>query len=518
MSDPEADPDAPGRWRRRGVIGAIGSLAAGGPAIAQGTPLTVPGAGGSDSPAGQAGEMGALVSQRAGRGAVRRSLMSRLEELPLTPEDFGAVGDGQADDSDALGAAIAEATRRRNATVWLTGGRSYKVTTTLKLSQGVALVGPGSQGSTSEYGCSIVHHSNGDLFVWDGSGQAHAGTGGGLRDVLIVKPPSFAGGTAISLIATSDSHRPGEMLFENVLVYGGSGGERQGLWDHGLRIDGSASDIEGTRGVRSTRWIGCRFAGVRVAGQTIFIRQATNAYFLGCAVDQGRGAAQGGITFEGVNDNIHFVAAGIGGDVRIGIGGSGKAANFHFSGKIGGQFINEDPAATGSLVASFSPTGRHVLQNRSRELRTVTNIDPAFRLIRRSEGSVDLSSKPTMIGWDAEVHDRGNNMLVPTGPYRCFNAGLHRFAAGVVLTAPWDGEFVLSFVRTREGGESELMSTAVRAIAGERTTISHAVAIDLASGDLIGVALSTNSGAERPARLMGWDDRTGLGSWFECEM
>jgi hypothetical protein len=508
MSDFEADGDPRKRWRRRGVIGAIGTFAAGGTAIAQG-------AGERSDLAGQAGDAGGPISQRAARGAVRRSLMSRLEELPLTPEDFGAIGDGEADDSSAFEAAIAEAVRRRNATVWLTGGRSYRITTTLKLPQGVAVVGPGSQGSSSGYGCSIVHHSNGDLFVWDGTGQAFAGTGGGLRNVLIVKPPPYEGGTAISLIATSDSHRPGETVFENVLVYGESSGDRQGLWDHGLRIDGTAADTDGARGVRSTRCIGCRFAGVKVAGQTILLRQVTHAYFLGCAIDVGRGAARGGVTIEGVSDNVHFVAAGIAGDVLIGIDGSGSVANFHFAGKIGGHFINEDPTATGSLVASFSPTGQ-VLQNRSRGLRTVTNIDPAFRLVRRNQASLALSAEPSTIGWDAEVHDRGNNIQVPTGPYRCLNAGLHRFAAGVVVTAQVEGEIVLSFVISRAGGGSELVSVAGRAIAGQRATVSHAATIDLDFGDSVSIALSADPGGS--VQLMGWSDRTGLGSWFECEM
>ena|SRR5437868_12173505 len=98
-SDPE-DPPGSGMWRRRGVIGAIGSLAAASSAAeAQNVrPQTSSEAGIPAGPTDAAG----LAFQRVGRGAVRRSVAARLDDLPLSPEDFGAVGDGNADDSDAL--------------------------------------------------------------------------------------------------------------------------------------------------------------------------------------------------------------------------------------------------------------------------------------------------------------------------------------------------------------------------------------------------------------------------------
>lgn len=498
---------------RRSVIAALGSAAIGAEAaLAQRPPE-----GGVPGQAASPDDAGGPLLQRAGRGAVRRSLAARLDDLPLSPEDFGAVGDGNADDSDAFAAAIAEAVRRRNATIWLTGGRSYRITRTLVIPQGVAIMGPGSQGTTSGYGCSIRHHFNGDLFVWNAGGAAYAGTGGGLRNLLIVKAPGFGGGTAISLIARDAEHRPGEMLFENLLVYGEGAGGSQGFWDHGLLIDGRAVDAEGARGVRSTRWIGCRFAGSRAPGRTILLRHATHAYFLGCHVDQG-GAAVVGVTLEGTNDNVHFVGAGIGGDVLIGGDSGGTVQNFNFNGKIGGRFVNQDPAATGTLVATFGPTGRYVLINKAANLRTMTNIDPGFRVIRRGPQSLRLSAQPEAIGWDAENHDRGNNMLVLTDRYQCMNAGLHRFAATIALVPARAGTIILSLVRTRADGGREPISTSVRVEAGNMTTLSADAMMALGYGDAVSVALSADAAAAGPAQLPGWNEGNGLGSWFEGGM
>lgn len=502
-----------GPIHRRSVIAGLGSAAIGAEAAFDQRPSET----GAPDQATLSADTGGPVLQRAGRGAVRRPLAARLDDLPLTPEDFGALGDGDADDSGAFAAAIAEAARRRNATIWLTGGRTYRITRTLVIPQGIAIVGPGSQGTTSGYGCSIRHHSNGDLFVWNGTGAAYAGTGGGLRNLLIVKASGFGGGTAISLIARDAEHRPGEMLFENLLVYGEGGGSAQGFWDHGLLMDGRAVDAEGARGVRSTRWIGCRFAGSRAIGRTILLRHATHAYFLGCHVDRG-GPAAAGVTLEGTNDNIHFVGVGIGGDFLIGGDAGGTVQNFNFNGKIGGRFANYDPAATGTLVATFGPTGRYVLINKATNLRTMTNIDPGFRVIRREPQSLRLSAQPEAVGWDAEIHDRGNNILVLTDRYQCMNAGLHRFAATVALVPARAGTIILSLIRTRADGGRDPISTFVQAEAGNMTTLSADATMEMGYGDAVSVALSADAAAAGPAQLPGWNESNGLGSWFQGDM
>ena len=249
-------------------------------------------------------------------------------------------------------------------------------------------------------------------------------------------------------------------------------------------------------------------------GQTILLRQVTHAFFFGCAIDQA-GGSFAGVTLEGTNDNVHLSAFGLGGDLLIGIQGSGTVLNFHFSGKIGGRFINEDAAATGTLAASFGLSGRYVLINKASGLRTLTNIDPGFRVLRRRAASITAGSEPTAIGWDTEVHDRGNNMLVLTDRYQCMSAGLHRFATNVVLSPARSGRIILSFICTRANGRRERISTAKQAEEGAETTISHTATVDLDFGDAVSVTLAADRGAAGPIRLSQWDDDTGLGSIFE---
>lgn len=454
--------------------------------------------------------------RRSAPGAVPRSIVARLDDLPLTPEEFGATGNGEADDSTAFVFAIREAVRRRNATITLTGGKSYRITTTLNIPQGVAIVGPGSQGTTSGYGCSIRHAADGDLFIWDGSGAAFAGTGGGLRNLLIVKAPGFGGGSAITLVARDATHRPGEMLFENIVVYGESGQGMPGFWNHGVVIDGRLVDIEGTRGVRSTRWIACRFAGARAPGQTIVLRQATHVYFLGCAVDQG-GSAIAGVTLEGRNDNVNFVAIGLGGDLLIAGGQDDALRNFNFSGKIGGRLVNDDPHATGAVVASFDPAGGYVLVNKAAGLRMLTNIDPNFRVVSSQDVTLKLGADPVIIGWDRRIHDRGNNVKAPTDQYICANAGMHHFSTNMTLITEPDLPMSLAFVHGRANGDRDLVSIPFRADR-ERglTNAALSASFDLGFGDSVAVALHVqNANVAAPVRLLGWDRRAGTGCWFE---
>ncbi len=501
---------------RRQLIAGMGGLYAGldaGPVRATTAPQlpqqTVPQGG------GQAGGDETLGPPRT-TGVITPSLAERLGSLPIAVEEFGAKGDGETDDTDAFVLAIREAIRRRNATVALSGGRSYRIGRTLTIPQGVAIIGPGSQGTTPQYGCSIRHTAHGDLFVWDGSGAAFAGTGGGLRNVLIVKAAGFQGGAAITLIARDPAHRPGEMLFENIVVYGESRQGLPGVWDHGVVIDGRQVDIEGTRGVRSTRWIACRFAGARVTSRTILLRQATHAYFLGCAVDQG-GPATVGVTLEGRNDNIHFVAMGLGGDLLIAGGPGNSVRNFHFSGKIGGRLINDDPGATGSIIASFDPPARYVLINQAAELRILSNIDPAFRLVLNKLLPLKIESTPVVVGWDKSIYDRGNNIKVRSDGYVCSNAGLHRFSTQILTVAMPYLPMAVAFVRRRANGERELVSAPFEADReGEIASATLSASFDLAFGDSVSVALFARRPAHgATAQLLGWDPSVGLGCWFE---
>ncbi len=112
----------------------------------------------------------------------------------------------------------------------------------------------GSQGSQRRARARpLWHHGDvADLFACGTVLAEHsAGTGVfRLRNALVLKGSGYAGGNAIVARATDTERRPGEMVFENVLIYG-QAGAKPGVWDRGLYVDGAAADVAGSSGVRS---------------------------------------------------------------------------------------------------------------------------------------------------------------------------------------------------------------------------------------------------------------------------
>lgn len=454
-----------------------------------------------------------------GANAVPRTFTQKFRDFPLALEDFGAVGDGVQDDTAAFGAAVAEATRRNNATIQLSGGKTYRIEGTIRIGQGIAIRGPGSQGSTSGFGCTIRHHGTGDLFVWDGSGKPFAGTGGGLRDVLITKAAGRRGGCAIRIVATDDSHRPGEMFFENVLIYGEQEGSRIGLWEHALVIDGTRCDHSGARGVRSTRWSGCRFASTTSEGRTVILRQVSHAYFVACAMDTGTGSPAG-LYLEGHNDNVHFSAAGLAGALTIAENSPANSLlNFTFIGKIGGTFVNEDSTATGALIAVFDEPGNFVLVNKSKALKTLTNIDPDYKVALSKDLLLDVPLQQERgIAWTRQIFDVGSTILPPFDQFICAAAGRYEFRAvlNLMRVSPRDGALTLALVhRPRDG----VRAAVTRSHWFSNLPADAPISIDIAStfelsyGDKVGVVVSTGAKSAQ-LRILGTNGDT-LNSWFE---
>lgn len=82
---------------------------------------------------------------QTGTGAVLRTLLSKLFDFPITPQDFGAVGDGATDDSAAFLAALVAA-GPADKTVWVpptANGYLLKQAPTLGQSGGARMVGLG---------------------------------------------------------------------------------------------------------------------------------------------------------------------------------------------------------------------------------------------------------------------------------------------------------------------------------------------------------------------------------------
>lgn len=147
------------------------------------------------------GEGSALIGfAQSGVGAVTRSVQAKLRDT-LSVEDFGAVGDGTTDDTDAIKAAF-----NTGRSVAFTSGHSYKITGTVDFT---------ADGQKAFFnGCTVTGVGNFDMFRITG----------GLHSCAIFDPvfegASMTGGNLIK-IATADrttlsgirAHNPYNVLY-----------------------------------------------------------------------------------------------------------------------------------------------------------------------------------------------------------------------------------------------------------------------------------------------------------------
>lgn len=129
-----------------------------------------------------------VAYKAAGGGAVARTLLDKLRDADITPEDYGAVGDGVTNDYAALVAAMTAAAASRTKVVKLTA--NYAIGTTLLVPQGVRLVGRGNM----FFAWNGYTLSTGSIIKWIGATGggakavrffAHNYGGGGLENVTI---------------------------------------------------------------------------------------------------------------------------------------------------------------------------------------------------------------------------------------------------------------------------------------------------------------------------------------------
>lgn len=81
-----------------------------------------------------------LIFEQAGTGAVEREFNTKLRESGVAPEDFGAVGDGVADDTAEFQLALNTGYRVR-----MPHGKTYKISSSLSVPSGGGIIGDGSQ-------------------------------------------------------------------------------------------------------------------------------------------------------------------------------------------------------------------------------------------------------------------------------------------------------------------------------------------------------------------------------------
>ncbi len=447
----------------------------------------------------------ALLMPRQADGAQPRSARPATADADgLSIMAFGADRTGVEAADGALRAAIAAAVASGNRSVHLPAG-IYRVNGQVTVPAGIMLVGEGSQGSNEARGTVIKHYSTGDCLVWDGSGPEYTGTGGGLRDILIVKADRYQGGTAVRLVARNDAHRPGEMLFDNLLVYGvgatlGKAG-RGGLWAHGMVIDGSAARTSSSIGIRSVHLNKTRFAEATTPNGTLVLNQATHFFAQGLQIDAGDSRVPQGVTLKGANDAIFFTSADIGGSVIVVANDADNhTRDFHLTGKIAAVFDNRDAQLTGTMSASFDPAGRYVLRNRSGDLAIRSNIDPDFSLaIAQPRDGVTGDGSSYPIVFDTKDRDRGNNFgAMPVNEFVCMAAGRYLFVASATLSGVTAAHRRADLSIDQAGSVTKSHVTTINPgvlEAGGFVTIEKTVILDLATGDRVRAVVNVAGGA-----------------------
>jgi Pectate lyase superfamily protein len=352
---------------------------------------------------------GGTVIQVTGLGTGR---WKRLYGEAINILWFGAKGDDSFNNTTIFQTAIDYAILKNHKQLYIPTG-TYKITSSLTLSEGLMLIGDQSHGSTEGYCTTIKHYSNGDLFIWDGTGVSARGTGGGLRGgFLIVKADGFNGGVAVKILATSTSNRAGEMFYDSTLIYGLG----TGTWAKGLFVDGTSANDIGTKGVRTIHLLKFRVAGCTESQKYIHLTQAVHFKGDGVQIDKGNGTGYEGITIDGESTNVFFSNSLL---PYIYIDSTGTDVNFAstYAGQI---YVNNS-----SVTGQFNGTIGDRIISYSKGFSFFTNYNPTlFAYLATTLSNVTGDgSQPTVI-FDTTVVDK--NTQYSSGVYTILVAGNYK--------------------------------------------------------------------------------------------
>ena len=260
----------------------------------------------------------------AGSGASQRTVLDKLRDV-VSVKDFGAVGDGVADDTAAINAALASGAKR----VYLPAG-TYKVGATLAVPANVSMCGDGPaatviDGSAATYAnLTAGVHINASGGNWTALPALSSNPVAGASSLVFVSAPSVARGDIVVIYNPSNGswsnfrtyYREGEM--QRVAGVSGSTVTTQGSLFHGytaanvnayvmsspttatfsgFALNGLASTANPVIGLQITRGTDCCISNIRVTNCSysgIELVQCYGASVTDCFVQEDAASSFGG--------------------------------------------------------------------------------------------------------------------------------------------------------------------------------------------------------------------------------
>ena len=254
-----------------------------------------------------------VVYDPAGTGAVPTNVQTKLREY-VTFQDFGAVGDGIADDTAEVQAAITYASAQR-LTIFAYGG--FKITSTINF-------------PSNTNGCTIQGQSKQTYFKFTGTGAMFASSSTNsivMRNLTLLGPGSSVAATGLSLQTSDTSVGVYYCVFEDLTIEGfrfgismvglcepvfrkiNIGLNKSGLWTGTLLESCPLVAISIGATVLAAQFEGLTlFATQRCVQQTTEQQLAEGHYWFGCTFDlsfnNGSSSDQSCIYYESGQDIV----------------------------------------------------------------------------------------------------------------------------------------------------------------------------------------------------------------------
>lgn len=182
--------------------------------------------------AGKGAEM--VAFKQAGAGAVERTLLEKGRET-VSVKDFGAVGDGVADDTAAINAAIASLPELGGKAVFPNG--TYRITAPITITnKAVALIGSGREGTRI---IQATSNTDGISFVSNTASNAAAGNGTlkntlTIRGISLLRMNGTTGGKAVAGTWAEITDNVQYFVADDILVYSYADGGS--AWNYGFHL------------------------------------------------------------------------------------------------------------------------------------------------------------------------------------------------------------------------------------------------------------------------------------------